>query len=158
MADRHTRFGLVRGGQLAAHAVNEFEARVAIRHLQSVYNTEGDRGRIAELVEIFSEDGALEVPGAVYAGKPAIAAFLSGVAVNGAASLDLRGARHHLTTSRIEFDGHDAARGWTYFLVTRAGQILQEGTYIDNYCCTPAGWRIAQRRVKILWTLGDRGE
>lgn len=125
----------------------------AIRHLLGVYNTSGDRAKIDELLTVFAEDGTLEVPGARHAGPAAIGAFLSGVAQTGSDSVDLRGSRHHLTTSRIEFDDEDHAQGWTYFFVMRAGVVLQEGTYVDRFVNTPGGWRIAHRRVKVLWTL-----
>lgn len=130
------------------------DTRAEIRHLQSIYNTSGDRGRIEEVIATFATDGALEVPGATHHGRDGIRAFLGGVVSDGA-TIDLRGSRHHLTTSRIELEGDDAAQGWTYFYVMRAGRVLQEGTYVDRYARTPEGWRIAHRRVKILWTLGD---
>lgn len=130
------------------------DARAAIRHLQSIYNSAGDRGRTDEVIGVFAADGVLEVPGASHAGQHAIRAFLSGVAENGSDSVDLRGSRHHLTTSRIDVDG-DAAQGWSYFFVMRRGQVIQEGSYIDRFVETQDGWRIAHRRVKILWTLGD---
>lgn len=131
------------------------DPRTEIRHIQSIYNTAGDRGRIEEVIAVFAADGILEIPGQSLAGREAIAGFLSGVATKGAPSVDLRGSRHHLSTSRIELEGEDAAQGWTYFFVMRAGQMLQEGTYIDRFVRTAEGWRIAHRRVKILWTLGD---
>lgn len=131
------------------------DPRTEIRHLQSIYNTAGDRGRIEEVLAVFTEDGALEIPGRTLTGRSAIATFLSGVAETGSDSVDLRGSRHHLTTSCIELDDEDAAQGWTYFFVMRAGQVIQEGTYIDRFTRTSEGWRIAHRRVKILWTLGD---
>lgn len=131
------------------------QARAEIRHLQSIYNSSGDRAKIGELVAVFSEDGVMEVLGTTYRGRAEIAAFLSGVAETGSDSVDLRGSRHHLTTSRIEFDSAELAQGWTYFFVMRAGQMLQEGTYVDRYLHTAEGWRLTRRRVKILWTLGD---
>jgi uncharacterized protein (TIGR02246 family) len=131
------------------------DPRTEIRHLQSIYNTAGDRGRVEEVLTVFTEDGVLDIPGRTLAGKSAIAAFLSGVAETGSDSVDLRGSRHHLTTSRIDLVGEDVALGWTYFYVMRAGQVIQEGTYIDRFTRTAEGWRIAHRRVKILWTLGD---
>jgi hypothetical protein len=129
------------------------DPRIEIRHLQSIYNTAADRGRIAEVVAVFATKGALEIPGRTFTGRDAIATFLSGVAETGSDSVDLRGSRHHLTTSRIDLDGEDAAQGWTYFFVMRAGQVIQEGTYIDRFIRTAEGWRIAHRRVKLLWTL-----
>ncbi|PKP95079.1 MAG: hypothetical protein CVT77_00280 [Alphaproteobacteria bacterium HGW-Alphaproteobacteria-16] len=129
------------------------QARSEIRHLQSIYNTSGDRAKIDDLVATFTDDGVLEVPNTRHEGHAAILAFLSNVAATGSDSVDLRGSRHHLTTSRIEFDDTAAAQGWTYFFVMRAGQMLQEGTYIDRYIRTAQGWRLAHRRVKILWSL-----
>lgn len=129
--------------------------RVAIQHLQSIYNTEGDRGRIAELLAVFAPEGTLELLGEEHVGHAAIERYLTGVTTDGAPNVDLRGSRHHLTTCRIEFDGADAARGWTYFYVMRNGEVLQEGTYIDRFVRTGDGWRIAHRRVKLLWTIGE---
>lgn len=130
------------------------EDRAQIGHVLSVYNNAGDRGRIDEVLGVFAPHGVLEVPGAAHRGHAAIAAFLSGVAQAKVGGIDLRGARHHLTTSRIEPDGK-AAQGWTWFFVMRAGTMLQEGTYIDRFVRGDDGWRIAHRRVKLLWTQGD---
>lgn len=131
------------------------EDRARIGHLLSVYNNAGDRGRIDEVLGVFAPDGVLEVPGGAHHGHDAIRAFLSGVAQANAGGIDLRGARHHLTTSRIEPDGPHAAQGWTWFFVMRAGTVIQEGTYIDRFERGANGWKIAHRRVKVLWTLGE---
>lgn len=133
------------------------QARNAIRHLQSVYNNCGDRGRIADLMAIFTEDGILDIPGQTFAGPDAIAKFLSGVfgGPPDRTGIDLAGSRHHLTTGRIEFDNPDWAQSWTYFLVIRRGTVIQEGTYIDTLTRRGGAWKIAHRRVKILWTQGD---
>lgn len=138
--------------------MSEFEKaqdRAEIQHLQGVYNNAGDRGKIDEVVSVFTDDGVLEVPDARHRGRKAITGFLSGVAETGSDSVDLRGSRHHLTTSRIEFADANSAQGWTYFFVMRAGHVIQEGTYIDQYTRSATGWRIAHRRVKLLWTRGD---
>jgi len=130
------------------------EARAQIGHVLSVYNNAGDRGRIDEVLGVFAPDGVLEVPAGAHRGHKAIAAFLSRVAQANTGGIDLRGARHHLTTSRIEPDG-DGAQSWTWFFVMRAGTVLQEGTYIDRFVRGTHGWKIAHRRVKVLWTQGD---
>jgi hypothetical protein len=127
-----------------------------IHHVQSVYNNAGDRGRIEDVAAVFTPNGILEVPGGAHCGRDAIKAFLGAVVEAGAGGIDLRGARHHLTTCRIESDGPDEARGWTYFFVMRAGTVIEEGTYIDHFQRCDEGWRIAHRRVKLLWTVGDR--
>lgn len=131
-------------------AEEEATARAQIRHLQSIYNTSGDRGRIGELVAVFAPDGVLDIETEAFAGAEAIAGFLTQVATGGTGT-DLAGSRHHLTTSRIEFTGAGQAQGWTYFFVMRRGIVLQEGTYIDRYCRVEGEWRIAHRRVKLLY-------
>lgn len=127
------------------------DARQAIRHLQSLYNTSGDRGRIDALIETFAIDGVLEAGGESHAGQASIHAFLTGVVTGGGGTIDLHGSRHHLTTTRIDVETADTAQGWAYFFVMRRGRVLQEGVYIDRYARTNEGWRIAHRRVKILW-------
>lgn len=126
-------------------------ARTAIRHTQSVYNTSGDRGRVDDLLTAFVPDGVLEVPGASYPGHKAIHGFLTGV-TSGSVGPNLAGSRHHLTTSRIEFESDTVALGWTYFFVMRQGTVIQEGTYIDRYVQAGERWLIAHRRVKMLYS------
>lgn len=131
-------------------AGDEAIARSQIRHLQAVYNTSGDRGKIGELVAVFAPDGVLDIETEAFAGPEAIADFLTKVATGGSGS-DLSGSRHHLTTSRIEFTEGGQAQGWTYFFVMRRGIVLQEGTYVDRYRKVDGQWRIAHRRVKLVY-------
>ena len=123
------------------------QAQTKIHHLISVYNNAGDRGRIEEMVGVFAKGGVLEVDGISYTGMPAIRDFLGGVA-DGTAAVDLRGSRHHLTTSRIEFESEDAALGWTYFLVMRGATIIQNGMYTDRFARQGGRWVLVHRRVK----------
>jgi len=129
-------------------------ARTAIARTMSIYNTSGDRGRFDELLGSFTPDGVLEVPGARHEGRDAIRDFMNGVG-SSRKGPDLSGARHHLTTSRIEFKQNGDAESWTYFYVMRRGKVIQEGTYIDIFTRARDRWLIAQRRVKIVWTEGD---
>ena len=128
-------------------------AREAIRHTMSIYNTEGDRGRLEGLASAFFEDGVLETPSGTYQGRAAIVEGLSGGVAKRAS--DPKGGmgfvRHNLTTSRIEFDSDAEARCWTYFIVfTRFGPDHM-GTYIDHFRKTGDRWLIANRRVKLHW-------
>ncbi|MDE1145146.1 MAG: nuclear transport factor 2 family protein [Azospirillaceae bacterium] len=132
------------------------EARGAIAHLLTVYNTSGDRGRIDEMLAVFTPDATLEVPGATHEGRDAIGAFMRNVVAGAVGGTDLSGgSRHHLTTSRVEVDGADSARGWTYFFVMRRGTVIEEGTYIDQYVRQDGQWLIRRRRVKLAWALAD---
>ena len=126
--------------------------RDEIRHLLTVYNNCGDRGAIDEMVSVFTPDCILEIPDRRFEGRDDAAAFFKSVATQKDGDVDLRGARHNLTTSRIDFDSDTTASGWTYFFVTRRGQTIEEGVYIDKYRKTADGWRISQRRVKIIFS------
>jgi hypothetical protein len=134
-------------------------AREAITHTQSVYNTEGDRGRLDGLLLTFTEDGVLELDRGEFRGREAIRGALSGAVDQkrreaaagppvGAPRLFLR---HHLTTRRIEFRGEDEADVWTYFFVMTPVGLDHAGVYVDHFVRQGDRWLIARRRVKIDW-------
>src|SRR5829696_6687597 len=84
-------------------------AREAIIHTQSVYNTEGDRGRVEDLVQTFTEDGILELDRGVFSGREEISRALSAavadkrqeaVTAGQGGSVDRIFLRHNLTTRR----------------------------------------------------------
>ena len=128
-------------------------AREAIRHTMSIYNTEGDRGRLEGLASAFFEDGVLETPTGTHRGRAAIVEGLSGGVLRRAR--DPKGGvgfvRHNLTTSRIEFDSGTEARCWTYFIVFTKFGPDHMGTYIDHFRKSGDRWLIANRRVKLHW-------
>jgi len=129
---------------------DEMIARSAILHVLSVYNSAGDRGKVDDWITAFAPDGVLDIESEAFVGRDAIKAFIGEVA-SGEYPAHLVGARHHLTTSRIEFDDDTTARSWTYFFVMRHCQFLHEGTYIDQYAKIGGRWLITNRRVKILY-------
>lgn len=138
----------------------EVRAREAIRRTQALYNAAGDRGRIAELVGAFTDDGVLEVDQGVFRGKAAIAGFLGGVArtSGGGAGADAgAGARpagrhfvrHNLTTCHIELTGPATADARTYFLVMTPIGVDHAGVYTDKFVARGPDWLIAYRRVRL---------
>ena len=133
-------------------------AREAITHTQSVYNTEGDRGRLDGLLLTFTEDGVLELDRGRFEGREAIRGALSGAvdAKRHEATTRQPGdapvfLRHHVTTRRIEFRGDDGADAWTYFLVLTPVGLDHAGVYVDRFVRVGQEWLIAHRRVKIDW-------
>jgi len=137
-------------------------AREAIAHTQSIYNTEGDRGRLDGLLLTFTQDGVLELDRGTFEGREAIRGALS-TAVDdkrreavdpapGAARVFLR---HHLTTRRIEFVSDDEADVWTYFFVMTPIGLDHCGVYVDRFVRAGERWLIARRRVKIDWQSDD---
>ena len=107
--------------------------RDAIRDLLARYTYNGDRGRVAELVACFAEDGLLEFPGARAQGPEAILAVLT----SGTRNSELTFVRHHITNPLIEVAGDTGPD--------------HSGTYDDKLVRTEAGWRFAQRRVRVDW-------
>lgn len=127
------------------------EDREAIRHLMTIYNVNGDRGRIAALGAAFAEDGVIEFSSESSKGRAAIVARLSG---GGTRNPALELSRHHLTTSLIELDG-DRATARTYFQVLTNHGLDHHGHYADTLVRMPDGWRIAHRSVRIDYQSPD---
>jgi hypothetical protein len=137
----------------------ELLAREAIAHTQSIYNSEGDRGRLDGLLETFTDDGVLELDRGEFVGREAIRGALSGAVEakrrEAAAAPEAGGPRlflrHNLTTRRIEFTGDGEADVWTYFFVMTPIGLDHSGVYVDRFVRREDRWLIARRRVKIDW-------
>lgn len=125
-------------------------AREAIRSTLALYNSAGDRGAIDEMMACFADDALLEVGEDRPSGSAAIRAYYQAIRDSGLiGGADARPTRHHLTTSRIEFDGPERANGWTYFLLVRDGRIIQNGIYVDRFRRDGDRWVFTYRRVKV---------
>ena len=125
-------------------------AREAIRYTQSVYNIEGDRGRVDLLAGTFTEDGCLELEQGAYTGRAAIEAFLGGWERTRTAGSSGR-LRHHLSTSRIEFVNEHEADAWTYFFVATGDGPDRGGQYVDRFLEVDDRWLIQHRKVVMGW-------
>ena len=139
---------------------DELAAREGIRDLVARYTMNGDSGRVAQLVALFTENGELVIEGgAVYRGHAALAAFFRSVALGGGDVPELRALRHHVATQQIELLAAGSATGRTYFSVFTDRGLDHWGVYRDDYRLTDAGWRFARRRVSIDgFTPGGWGE
>lgn len=131
---------------------DEAVAREAIRYTQSAYHLAGDRGRVADLVANFTEDGVLELSVGSFVGRDAIADRLSQV---GSAPVLPEGAKpflhHHLTTSHLELVSDDEATGSSYFLVMSPVGVDHCGRYADRYRRVGERWLIAHRKAVVSW-------
>ncbi len=128
-------------------------ARECIRQTQNAYHAKAERGRAAEVAELFTEDGTLEFSAETFHGRAAIAAALGGVGAKVPAAPFF--LRHHLTTSHVEFVSEDEAKGWSYFLVISPIGLDHAGRYIDTYVNDNDRWLFASRRVSIDWMSDD---
>jgi ketosteroid isomerase-like protein len=116
--------------------------REAIRALLSGYSHFYDDGRLDDFVELFADDGVLQLgPDGPLAGdRQAIRSALE-------QPIQARnGIRHFTTDELIEFTGDDRAVGTCRFSVRMTGRAF-DGTYHDEYVAGPGGWRFARRTI-----------
>ena len=128
--------------------------QVAIEQLLNRYCHKLDRGDIEAVIELFSDDAVL-IPeyegGAHHAGREAVRGWYTHYAATTIAAV--RGLRHKISTVMIEVDG-DTATAACYLDAdsihkTSGKRSLVGGRYEDRLVRTPAGWRIAERRIVI---------
>ena len=131
--------------------LEELAAREAIRELVACYAQLADRGRSAELADLFTEDGTLQIDDrSPLRGRTAIRDFLAGVATDrrgtssGAALI-----RHHTSNLRITLDGTGTASGSCYFLVVTDRGLDHWGRYRDTYVGPGGDWRFRTRHVRV---------
>jgi hypothetical protein len=126
----------------------ELAAREEIRILVARYNALGDRGRVAELSDLFAPAGVLEIhDGGRHQGPAAIAAYLTSVA--GANTASGTYWRHFVGTHDITVNGQADAKGTAYFQVLDAGGLNHWGRYRDAYQRDRGGiWHFAHRLVR----------
>ncbi len=140
----------------------EVVARETIRDLIARYNATGDRGRIAEMAELFAADGVLEVGDRTLVGREAIAEFLSslvepqsalevGADAGGARpdATDRRRAlvRHFTATTQVDVVDARTARARSYYEVLTADGFDHCGRYLDEFASVDGQWRFAHRRA-----------
>jgi hypothetical protein len=138
---------------------NEADELEAIRRTLASYNVAGDRMRLDDLAATFAEDGVLELPTSSLHGRAAIAAGLGGGARRdanppsdaNAGSRRPTFVRHHLTTSRLELTGPDAAVGRTYLIVFTDVGPDHAGVYVDKLRKLDGAWLFEHRKVMIDW-------
>jgi uncharacterized protein (TIGR02246 family) len=128
--------------------LEELIARESIRDLVARYNSNGDSGRLDQMMQLFAEDATMQVVGGdPHEGRAAIRRFFEG-AVDGFA--DTTGpvvVRHSVTTHVIDVTGPDTATGRAYYTVFLAEGPDHWGRYIDEYKRIDGVWHFAKRRV-----------
>jgi hypothetical protein len=150
--------------------IDELLARESIRQTLARYNIFGDRVRVEEFLEAFTEDGVLEFGGersgevTRHAGREAIRGWMTEwrrkppTADPPEPARTAQGAmfvRHHITTSHVEFTGQDTAEGRTYFVVYTPIGPDHAGVYADRFRETGERWLISHRKVRTEWRAAD---
>ena len=139
-------------------------ARDAIRDTLAKYNVSGDRLKVDDYADCFTEDGIIEsesAPGVYifrYKGRVAIRAWQSrwrnrepGQDVVHRATF----VRHHLSTCKIDLTGPYSAVARTYWVAWSDIGPDHSGTYLDDFRSIGADWLIARRRVRRDWSAPD---
>ncbi len=134
----------------------QLEARESIRETIAAYAHAGDRMKLAELAEQFTEDGVLEIKGREPAvGRAAIVAMLE--AATGAGDEAKRRAsadgpfylRHNVSSTRIESISREEARVASYFLVVSPIGPDHWGRYRDLMVPVGRRWLFKPRFVSV---------
>lgn len=133
----------------------ELTAREEIRDLLARYTWAGDRGRIDDLVSLFSgrgvldlgdHGGRLEGPAAIRAGLVAVADRL---ATAGPAGGPIGMVQHHVSSVLITEVGGAGATVRSYYAVHTAIGLDHWGRYADRVELEIGRWRFAQRMVVV---------
>ena len=127
-------------------------AREAIRDLVARYNIDGDAGRFNEQIDLFTEDGWIEIPGPRrYEGREKLRELFTGaVGSNDSSSVPQRIA-HHVSSLAIDLDADEpsSASGACYYAVLTGEGLDHWGRYKDVYRFENERWRFASRRVSV---------
>lgn len=136
--------------------LSELVAREAVRDLVARYTWAGDRGRSAELAELFALDGVLDVGahGGRWEGRDEIVRQLDAVADRVAMAGSSPGpVRHHVSSLVIDVGRAEAvgtATASAYFLVFTGIGPDHWGRYRDRFAVGADGvWRFTERTVRV---------
>lgn len=133
----------------------QLEAREQIRDLLARYTWAGDRGRIADLSELFSARGALDMgdhggrlegPAAIRAGLQQVADRLA-AAGPGGGPIGL--VQHHVSSVLVSDVSGAGARVRSYYAVHTAIGLDHWGRYLDRLELEIGRWRFAERVVLV---------
>jgi ketosteroid isomerase-like protein len=127
----------------------EVVARELVRETIFRYAHLVDRGRIDELVALFTDDATLEAGDRPPArGREAIRAFFVGTGARLAAGTARPLVRHHVSNVLVTIGGPDAASAESYFLAVTERGPDHWGRYRDRLVRRDGRWLFAQRRAR----------
>ena len=144
--------------------VDELLAREAIRDTMAKYNTSGDRLKVQDYVDCFTDDGIMESEFVAedkafrYEGKAEILAWQKRWLdrdPDAPAIHRSKFIRHHLSTSKIDITGPDTAKARTYWVAYTDIGPDHAGYYLDDFRKVGDRWLIAHRRVRLDWESPD---
>jgi hypothetical protein len=134
----------------------ELLARESIRDLVTRYNSNGDSGRIPQVLELFTPDATMEITSEggetrTYRGIDEIETIFTGAIETFRAEADELSqpgyVRHCIATHQIDLGDRQHAKGRCYFFVIRANGLDHWGRYVDQYEERDGRWRFTYRKV-----------
>ncbi len=130
----------------------EVIARASIGDLVARYNSNGDTGRFAQVLELFADDAVMVVEDTTYEGKDEILTVFTGAQDNLRTDATDRAPayiRHHTATHQVDFRDEAHATGRCYFQVLSPIGLDHWGRYADTYACVDGTWRFTRRHVTV---------
>jgi hypothetical protein len=132
----------------------EIEAREAIRDLVVRYNSNGDAGRFAEVMELFAANAVMVLDDHVRTGLEEILTIFTDVrehltVTDPTGSKGPTYVRHMTATHQIDLIDRHAARGRCYFQVLTSVGLDHWGRYIDEYERRDGKWLFTNRKVTM---------
>lgn len=128
--------------------LEELAAHEGIRHTMATYNHAGDGDDAETYASTFTKDGIFENPGLFHhVGRDAILAWKKDHRVFTTASFRM----HNVSTILINLTGPDSADVRSNWIAITDVGPDHAGRYIDQFSLTADGWKIAHRRVEMLW-------
>jgi len=130
--------------------VAELIARESIRDTIARYGHCADTGRFDEMVQLFTEDGVLEIDGrGANRGRAAILSFLTQTKQTLQAGAERPFIRHHVNSILIDVISDDEARAACYFFAITQNGPDHWGRYRDRLVRVGDRWLFAHRRVRL---------
>ena len=138
--------------------ITELLARESIRDTMARYSIAGDEFDVDAYLACFIEDGIMEFaefPGqghVLLEGKAAIRKFVEGffgALKSGKSAVPGKFMRHHLTSSRVDFEDADNATAKTYALYADDSGVNTSGIYTDRFRKVGERWLIARRKWAV---------
>ncbi|MEZ5167529.1 MAG: nuclear transport factor 2 family protein [Acidimicrobiales bacterium] len=131
----------------------ELDAREQIRDLVARYNANGDSGRFAAMLELFTPDAVMHIPSGSHRGRDEIEAMFANAAKKTGDGDGARAAfiRHFTATLQIDLDPADRTRATSrcYYQVLTDRGLDHWGRYLDQYRCDDGVWRFVERTVTL---------
>lgn len=140
--------------------LDDLLAREAIRDTMAKYNVSGDRLKVDDFANCFTEDGIIQserAPGDFifrYEGRENIRAWQSRWLNREPTQDTVHKAsfvRHNLSTCKIDLTGPDTATARTYWTAWTDIGPDHSGVYLDDFRKVGDAWLIARRRVRKDW-------